>query len=108
MDRRVVNVAQEYPERDRFLRGMVELGSIQQTTLYYARSDGTSGGVLEPSIRAGRWVVCAWMGSVSFSAGTLRVATLFAMFGFLYTVRYCAALGFFSTAWFFIFLPVMV
>jgi polyisoprenyl-phosphate glycosyltransferase len=77
MDRRVVNVLKNMPERDRFLRGMVSWIGFRQTPLHYARSERAAGGTKYP-LR--KMVLFALDGIVSFSLVPLRLATLF---GFL-------------------------
>jgi dolichol-phosphate mannosyltransferase len=76
MDRRVVNVLKNMPERDRFLRGMVSWVGFRQTPLHYARSERMAGGT-KYSIR--KMVVFALDGIVSFSLVPLRLATLFGL-----------------------------
>jgi dolichol-phosphate mannosyltransferase len=99
MDRRVVNVLKNMPERDRFLRGMVSWIGFRQTPLYYARSERAAGGTKYP-LR--KMVLFALDGIVSFSLVPLRLASLF---GFI-TALLCS-LGILYRL-FFIFLPVMV
>jgi len=76
MDRRVVNVLKNMPERDRFLRGMVSWVGFRQIPLHYARSERMAGGT-KYSIR--KMVVFALDGIVSFSLVPLRLATLFGL-----------------------------
>jgi dolichol-phosphate mannosyltransferase len=74
MDRRVVDVLKNMPERDRFLRGMVSWIGFKQTSLSYARSERAAGGTNFP-LR--RMLLFAVDGIVSFSLVPLRLATLF-------------------------------
>jgi glycosyltransferase involved in cell wall biosynthesis len=74
MDRRVVNVLKNMPERDRFLRGMVSWIGFRQTPLHYARSERVAGGSKYP-LR--KMILFALDGIVSFSLVPLRLATLF-------------------------------
>jgi polyisoprenyl-phosphate glycosyltransferase len=73
MDRRVVNVLKNMPERDRFLRGMVSWIGFKQTSLKYARSERAAGGTTFPLRKMTRF---ALDGIVSFSLVPLRLATL--------------------------------
>jgi dolichol-phosphate mannosyltransferase len=74
MDRRVVDVLKNMPERDRFLRGMVSWIGFRQTPLPYARSERAAGGTKYPIRKMARF---ALDGIVSFSLVPLRLATLF-------------------------------
>jgi glycosyltransferase involved in cell wall biosynthesis len=73
MDRRVVDVLKNMPERDRFLRGMVSWVGFKQTALKYARSERVAGGSTFPLRKMARF---ALDGIVSFSLVPLRLATL--------------------------------
>ena len=73
MDRRVVDVLKQMPERDRFLRGMVSWVGFRQAPLPYARSERAAGGTKYP-LR--KMLLFAADGIVSFSLVPLRLATL--------------------------------
>ena len=73
MDRRVVEVLKNMPERDRFLRGMVSWIGFKQIPLPYARSERAAGGTKYPLRKMVRF---ALDGIVSFSLMPLRLATL--------------------------------
>src|SRR4051812_33446098 len=73
MDRCVVNVLKNMPERDRFLRGMVSWIGFKQTPLPYSRSERAAGDT-KYSLR--KMVRFALDGIVSFSLVPLRLATL--------------------------------
>jgi polyisoprenyl-phosphate glycosyltransferase len=74
MDRRVVDVLMNMPERDRFLRGMVSWIGFKQTPLHYARMERVAGST-KYSLR--KMVLFALDGVLSFSLVPLRLATLF-------------------------------
>src|SRR6185369_13731790 len=71
MDRRVVDVLKNMPERDRFLRGMVSWIGFKQIPLPYARSQRATGGTKYPLRKMVRF---ALDGIVSFSLVPLRLA----------------------------------
>jgi glycosyltransferase involved in cell wall biosynthesis len=73
MDRCVVDVLKNMPERDRFLRGMVSWIGFKQTALPYDRSERIAGGTKYPLHKMVRF---ALDGIVSFSMVPLRLATL--------------------------------
>jgi polyisoprenyl-phosphate glycosyltransferase len=73
MDRRVVDVLKNMPERDRFLRGMVSWIGFNQIPLPYARTERVAGGTKYPLRKMVRF---ALDGIVSFSLVPLRLATL--------------------------------
>jgi dolichol-phosphate mannosyltransferase len=76
MDRCVVDVLKNMPERDRFLRGMVSWIGFKQTPLPYARSERAAGGTKYSIRKMARF---ALDGIVSFSLIPLRLATLFGL-----------------------------
>jgi dolichol-phosphate mannosyltransferase len=73
MDRRVVDVLKNMPERDRFLRGMVSWIGFRQIPLPYDRGHRAAGGTKYPLRKMMRF---AADGIVSFSLVPLRLATL--------------------------------
>ena len=73
MDRRVVNVLKNMPERDRFLRGMVSWAGFKQTSLPYAQSERAGSGSKYSLRKMFRF---AMDGIVSFSLVPLTLATL--------------------------------
>jgi polyisoprenyl-phosphate glycosyltransferase len=73
MDRRVVDVLKNMPERDRFLRGMVSWAGFKQAPLHFARSERKDSGT-RFSLR--KMLHFAIDGIVSFSMVPLRLATL--------------------------------
>ncbi len=90
MDRRVVDVLKNMPERDRFLRRYGELDRIQTNAAAFARSDRVAGTTKYPFRKM---VLFALDGILSFSLLPLRLATLlgfttalFAGVGILYVL----------------------
>lgn len=77
MDRRVVAVLQNMPERDRFIRGMVSWAGFRQFALPYARAERAAG---ESKYPLRKMLLFALDGVISFSLVPLRVA---AFIGFL-------------------------
>ena len=73
MDRRVVEVLKNMPERDRFLRGMVSWIGFKQTSISYARSERAAG---DTNYRLRKMTSFALDGIVSFSLVPLRLATI--------------------------------
>lgn len=74
MDRRVVDVLKNMPERDRFLRGMVSWIGFKQVSFPYARSERAAGGS-----KYSLWKMLRFAsdGIFSFSLVPLRLATVF-------------------------------
>jgi polyisoprenyl-phosphate glycosyltransferase len=100
MDRRVVDVLKNMPERDRFLRGMVSWAGFKQAPLPYARSERTGSGS-KYSLR--KMLRFAMDGIVSFSMVPLKLSTLL---GLLATTL--AAIGFLYALVLFLFTSVPV
>jgi dolichol-phosphate mannosyltransferase len=72
MDRRVVAVLQNMPERDRFVRGMVSWVGFRQFALPYARAERAAG---ESKYPLRKMLLFALDGVISFSLVPLRIAT---------------------------------
>jgi dolichol-phosphate mannosyltransferase len=110
MDRRVVDVLKNMPERDRFLRGMVSWIGFKQTSIPYARSERAAGGTNYP-LR--RMALFALDGIVSFSLVPLRLATLFgcaaavvSIVAILYALILCLFTNTWVSGWTFLFITV--
>jgi dolichol-phosphate mannosyltransferase len=73
MDRRVVNLLQSMPERNRFVRGIRSWVGLHQTGLSYERQARYAG---RPKYTFGRLMLLALDGFISFSHTPLRVASL--------------------------------
>jgi glycosyltransferase involved in cell wall biosynthesis len=73
MDRRVVNLLQSMPERNRFVRGIRSWVGLRQTGLSYERQARYAG---QPKYTFGRLMLLALDGFISFSHTPLRVASL--------------------------------
>ena len=73
MDRRVVNLLQSMPERNRFVRGIRSWVGLRQTGLSYERQARYAG---RPKYTFGRLMLLALDGFISFSHTPLRVASL--------------------------------
>jgi dolichol-phosphate mannosyltransferase len=72
MDRRVVDVLRDMPERDRFLRGMVSWVGFRQFALPYSRAERAAG---ESKYPLRKMLLFALDGVLSFSLVPLRIAT---------------------------------
>ncbi|WP_428303962.1 glycosyltransferase family 2 protein [Lacipirellula sp.] len=90
MDRRVVEVLQRMPERDRFVRGMVSWVGFKQFALAYSRAERAAG---ESKYPLRKMLLFALDGVISFSLMPLRiamgfglVAALMATIGTLYVI----------------------
>ncbi|MNX24302.1 hypothetical protein D3C86_543190 [compost metagenome] len=90
MDRRVVDVLKEMPERDRFLRGMVAWVGFNQVALPYERAPRFAG---ESKYPLRKMLAFAVDGILSFSSKPLRTATMLGFFtsglailGILYSI----------------------
>jgi dolichol-phosphate mannosyltransferase len=73
MDRKVVNLLQSMPERNRFVRGIRSWVGLRQTGLAYERQARYAG---RPKYTFGRLMLLALDGFISFSHTPLRVASL--------------------------------
>ena len=73
MDRRVVDLLQAMPERNRFVRGIRSWVGLRQVGLPYERQARSAG---RPKYTLGRLMLLALDGFVSFSHVPLRVASL--------------------------------
>ncbi len=99
MDRKVVDVLQSMPERDRFVRGMVSWIGFRQTSIPYARSARFAGETKYPLFKMLR---LGWDGIMSFSTAPLRLAT---WVGFLASgvsitgIMYALVLRMFTNIW---------
>ncbi|HVZ27101.1 MAG TPA: glycosyltransferase family 2 protein [Rhizomicrobium sp.] len=99
MDRKVVNVLNRMPERDRFVRGMVSWIGFRQAAISYKRDKRYAGKTNYP---LHRMVALAFDGMLSFSSKPLRVATgfgLFCSFLALLGILYALALRLFTDVW---------
>jgi len=72
LDRLVVNVLNEMPERDRYLRGLRSWVGFRQTAVYYERDPRFAG---EVKYTFGKYLGLAVNGLVSFSKIPLRLST---------------------------------
>jgi dolichol-phosphate mannosyltransferase len=72
MDRRVVDVLNQMPERNRFVRGMRAWAGFKQIGVPYERHARAAG---EPKYTFGSLLRLAWDGVSSFSSAPLRLAT---------------------------------
>ncbi|MCC7054299.1 MAG: glycosyltransferase family 2 protein [Gemmatimonadaceae bacterium] len=72
MDRKVVDIINRMPERDRFIRGMVAWAGFSQEPLPYAREPRFAGTTKYPLTKM---LTFALDGMSSFSTGPLRIAT---------------------------------
>lgn len=75
MDRRVVDVINAMPERDRFIRGLRAWAGFRQTGIPYVRQDRVAGRTSNSLFDLFRW---ASMGIVSFSYAPLELISLLA------------------------------
>jgi glycosyltransferase involved in cell wall biosynthesis len=73
MDRKVVNILESMPERNRFVRGIRSWVGLRQLGLPYERQAREAG---RPKYSLGRLMVLALDGFISFSHAPLRVASL--------------------------------
>ena len=72
MDRRIVQILNQLPERNRFLRGLRSWVGLRQTSIDYERAARFSG---KPKYTYAGLVRLAYDGLTSFSAAPLRLAT---------------------------------
>ncbi|HEV2404783.1 MAG TPA: glycosyltransferase family 2 protein, partial [Ktedonobacterales bacterium] len=77
MDRRVVDVMNAMPERNRFIRGLRAWTGFRQTGIPYTRQDRQAGETSNSIVDLFRW---ASMGIVSFSYAPLELISLLAIF----------------------------
>jgi len=103
MDRRVVEVLKNMPERDRFVRGMVSWVGFRQRPLPYARAERAAGHSKYP-LR--NMLLFAMDGVVSFSIVPLRISTLIgflaaslAVVGILYALILRLFTGIWAPGW---------
>lgn len=99
MDRRVVEVLQNMPERDRFVRGMVSWVGFRQFALPYKRAERAAG---ESKYPLRKMVLFALDGVVSFSLVPLRIATFIGLLAATIAVSgiaYVLFLKLFTDAW---------
>ncbi|HEX4265688.1 MAG TPA: glycosyltransferase family 2 protein [Verrucomicrobiae bacterium] len=89
MDRCVVDIINQMPERNRFVRGMRAWTGFQQIGIPYERDARAAG---EPKYTVGKLLHLAWDGVSSFSSAPLRLATYlgfwvsgFAFLGVIFT-----------------------
>jgi dolichol-phosphate mannosyltransferase len=80
IDRKVINVLKEMPERHRFIRGMISWSGFQQTYLEYVRDERFAGKTKYPLLKMLRF---ALTGITSFSFVPLQIASYF---GFLVSI----------------------
>jgi glycosyltransferase involved in cell wall biosynthesis len=73
MDRKVVDLLQSMPERNRFVRGIRSWVGLRQLGLPYERQARKAG---RPKYNLGRLMILALDGFISFSHAPLRVASL--------------------------------
>jgi dolichol-phosphate mannosyltransferase len=73
MDRKVVNLLQSMPERNRFVRGIRSWVGLRQIGLPYERQTREAG---QPKYTFGRLMLLALDGFISFSHAPLRVASI--------------------------------
>jgi len=90
MDRRVVDILNQMPERNRFVRGMRAWAGFKQIGVPYERRARAAG---EPKYTFARLLRLAWDGVSSFSSAPLHLATYlgfwvsgFAFFGVVFTL----------------------
>ena len=90
MDRKVVNILVQMPERDRFVRGMVSWIGFKQIALQYKRDKRFAGVSQYPLLKL---ITLAVDGMISFSSEPLRIATglgalcaAIALIGIIYAV----------------------
>ena len=72
MDRQVVDIVNQMPERNRFVRGMRAWAGFKQIGVPYERHARAAG---EPKYGFGKLLALAWDGVSSFSTAPLRLAT---------------------------------
>ena len=72
MDRRVVDILNQMPERNRFVRGMRAWAGFKQIGIPYERHARAAG---EPKYSFGKLLRLAWDGVSSFSSAPLHLAT---------------------------------
>lgn len=77
MDRRVVDVMNAMPERNRFIRGLRAWAGFRQTGIPYTRQDRQAGETSNSIVDLFRW---ASMGIVSFSYAPLELISFLAIF----------------------------
>ena len=87
MDRRVVDVLNAMPERDRFIRGMVSWAGFKQISLPYERAERFAGTSKYPLTKM---LAFALTGILSFSIQPLKLASLLGI-----ASSFVAALGLF-------------
>lgn len=99
LDRQVVEALKAFPERDRYLRGMIAWTGFRQTLVDYKR-DPRLAGVTKYSLR--KLVRTAMDAFVSFSSLPLRLATALGFFSIgvaLLGVLYTVVVRLFTDAW---------
>lgn len=83
MDRTVVNVLKQFPERDRFLRGLRAWVGFKQTGIPYVRPDRMFGKSTNNLMKNFQW---ATKGIFSFTYAPLQFMTLLSLFVFFLAV----------------------
>jgi dolichol-phosphate mannosyltransferase len=99
MSRRVVNILNEMPEKDRFIRGMVSWIGFQQISIKYVRQERFAG---ETKYPLKRMLSFALDGILSFSSKPLKIAInlgMFCAFLALIGIFYALGLKFFTDVW---------
>lgn len=99
IDRKVIDVMRQMPERDRFVRGMVSWAGFRQVAVPYRRKPRLAGNSKYPLFKS---LKLATDGMLSFSLAPLRLATgigfvaaLFALLG----IGYALILRLFTNVW---------
>lgn len=99
MSRRVVEVLNASPEKDRFIRGMVSWVGFKQVSLPYQRSKRFAG---ETHYPLKKMLALAFTGIMSFSTKPLRLASLLGLFTSLVAFMglfYALAIKLFTDTW---------
>lgn len=99
IDRKVVDVLMEMPERDRFLRGMISWVGFKQVAVIYDRAARHAGQTKYPLIKMLRFAVDS---VISFSFAPLRLAIwvgFAAIAGSILGIAYALVIRFYTTTW---------
>lgn len=99
IDRKVVDVLMEMPERDRFLRGMISWVGFRQVAVIYDRAARHAGQTKYPLIKMLRFAVDS---VISFSFAPLRLAIwvgFAAIAGSILGIAYALVIRFYTTTW---------
>lgn len=99
IDRKVVDVLMEMPERDRFLRGMISWLGFRQVAVIYDRAARHAGQTKYPLIKMLSFAVDS---VISFSFAPLRLAIwvgFLAIAGAIIGITYAFVIRFYTTTW---------